>query len=55
MQLRRATVAKWNTGSLEFADYRISKRYKKSKYKEFVNSYTCKGVANRLYGVLVDL
>jgi len=52
MQLERATVTNRNTGNLEFADYRISKRYRKSKLKNFVNNYTFIGVANRPCGPL---
>ena len=52
MQLERATVTNRNTGSLEFADYRISKRYRKSKLKDLVNNYICYGVAERLCGLL---
>lgn len=52
MQLERATVTNRNTGNLEFADYRISKRYRKSRLKYFVNNYICNGVADRLCGLL---
>lgn len=52
MQLERATVTNRNKGNLEFADYRISKRYRKSRLKYFVNNYICNGVADRLCGLL---